>query len=398
MQMSRRISGFQCSPIRRLSQYAVAAAQKGVKVHHLNIGQPDINSPKEALDAVRNYSKPYIPYGPSEGLYELREGVVNYYKTIDVDIDVDDVLITTGGSEALQFAFMTLCDPYDEIIIPEPYYTNVTSFARTAMVDLVPITSRIEDGFSLPPIEEFERRITRKTGAILLCSPNNPTGHIYSKEEMLTILDLCKRADIFLIVDEVYREFCYEDQFYSVLNYKDYEDRIVCIDSFSKRYSMCGSRIGAVVTKNEEFKANILKLSQARLCPPDIEQVAALAALSTDSSYLDNVKNEYKKRRDFLSAGLQKIDGVISTTPKGAFYMVAELPVDDAEKFAIFMLSEFSYEKETVMIAPAEDFYVTPKIGKKQARLAYVLNTDDLARALICLEKGLIAYKEKYLS
>ncbi|MGD1820550.1 MAG: pyridoxal phosphate-dependent aminotransferase [Pleomorphochaeta sp.] len=398
MQMSRRISGFQCSPIRRLSQYAVAAAQKGVKVHHLNIGQPDINSPKEALDAVRNYSKPYIPYGPSEGLYELREGVVNYYKTIDVDIDVDDVLITTGGSEALQFAFMTLCDPYDEIIIPEPYYTNVTSFARTAMVDLVPITSRIEDGFSLPPIEEFERRITRKTGAILLCSPNNPTGHIYSKEEMLTILDLCKRADIFLIVDEVYREFCYEDQFYSVLNYKDYEDRIVCIDSFSKRYSMCGSRIGAVVTKNEEFKANILKLSQARLCPPDIEQVAALAALSTDSSYLDNVKNEYKKRRDFLSAGLQKIDGVISTTPKGAFYMVAELPVDDAEKFAIFMLSEFSYENETVMIAPAEDFYVTPKIGKKQARLAYVLNTDDLARALICLEKGLIAYKEKYLS
>ena len=398
MQMSRRISGFQCSPIRRLSQYAVAAAQKGVKVHHLNIGQPDINSPKEALDAVRNYSKPYIPYGPSEGLYELREGVVNYYKTIDVDINVDDVLITTGGSEALQFAFMTLCDPYDEIIIPEPYYTNVTSFARTAMVDLVPITSRIEDGFSLPPIEEFERRITRKTGAILLCSPNNPTGHIYSKEEMLTILDLCKRADIFLIVDEVYREFCYEDQFYSVLNYKDYEDRIVCIDSFSKRYSMCGSRIGAVVTKNEEFKANILKLSQARLCPPDIEQVAALAALSTDPSYLDNVKNEYKKRRDFLSAGLQKINGVISTTPKGAFYMVAELPVDDAEKFAIFMLSEFNYENETVMIAPAEDFYVTPKIGKKQARLAYVLNTDDLARALICLEKGLIAYKEKYLS
>ncbi|MGD1817063.1 MAG: pyridoxal phosphate-dependent aminotransferase [Pleomorphochaeta sp.] len=398
MQMSRRISGFQCSPIRRLSQYAVAAAQKGVKVHHLNIGQPDIHSPQEALEAVRNYSKPYIPYGPSEGLYELREGVVNYYKTIDVDIDVDDVLITTGGSEALQFAFMTLCDPYDEIIIPEPYYTNVTSFARTAMVDLVPITSRIEDGFSLPPIEEFERRITRKTGAILLCSPNNPTGHIYTKEEMLTILELCKKADIFLIVDEVYREFCYEDQFYSVLNYKDYEDRIVCIDSFSKRYSMCGSRIGAVVTKNEEFKANILKLSQARLCPPDIEQVAALAALSTDPSYLDNVKNEYKKRRDFLSAGLQKIEGVISTTPKGAFYMVAELPVDDAEKFAIFMLSEFNYENETVMIAPAEDFYVTPKIGKKQARLAYVLNTDDLARALICLEKGLIAYKKKYLS
>jgi aspartate aminotransferase len=395
--MSHRISGFQCSPIRRLSPYAVAAAKKGIKVHYLNIGQPDIKTPEEALDAVRNYSKPNIPYGPSEGLYELRESVVEYYKNHDVDLDVEDVLITTGGSEALQFSFMTLCDPFDEIIIPEPYYTNVTSFARTAMVDLVPITSRIEDSFSLPPIEEFEKRITRKTGAILLCSPNNPTGYIYTKEEMKSILELCKKYDIFLIVDEVYREFCYEDEFTSVLTYKGYEDRVVCIDSFSKRFSMCGSRIGAVVTKNEEFKANILKLSQARLCPPDIEQVAAIAALNTSPSYLADVKEEYKKRRDFLSNGLKKIDGIISSTPKGAFYLVAQLPVDDAEKFAIFMLSEFSYENETVMIAPAEDFYVTPKIGKKQARIAYVLKTSDLDRALICLEKGLKAYQEKYL-
>lgn len=397
MQMSHRISGFQCSPIRRLSPYAVAAAKKGIKVHYLNIGQPDIKTPEEALNAVRNYSKLNIPYGPSEGLYELRESVVEYYKNHDVDLDVEDVLITTGGSEALQFSFMTLCDPFDEIIIPEPYYTNVTSFARTAMVDLVPITSRIEDSFSLPPIEEFEKRITRKTGAILLCSPNNPTGYIYTKEEMKSILELCKKYDIFLIVDEVYREFCYEDEFSSVLTYKGYEDRVVCIDSFSKRFSMCGSRIGAVVTKNEEFKANILKLSQARLCPPDIEQVAAIAALKTSPSYLADVKEEYKKRRDFLSNGLKKIDGIISSTPKGAFYLVAELPVDDAEKFAIFMLNEFSYENETVMIAPAEDFYVTPKIGKKQARIAYVLNTSDLERALICLEKGLKAYQEKYL-
>jgi len=366
MQMSHRISGFQCSPIRRLSPYAVAATKKGIKVHHLNIGQPDIKTPKEALDAVRNYSKPNIPYGPSEGLYELRESLVDYYKNIGVEIDVEDVLITTGGSEALQFAFMTLCDPYDEIIIPEPYYTNVTSFARTAMVDLVPITSRIEDAFSLPPIEEFEKRITRKTGAILLCSPNNPTGHIYTNEEMLSILELC--------------------------------NRVVCIDSFSKRFSMCGSRIGAVVTKNEEFKANILKLSQARLCPPDIEQVAAIAALKTSPSYVEDVKEEYKKRRDFLSDGLSKIDGVVFSKPKGAFYLVAQLPVDDAERFAIFMLDEFSYQNETVMIAPAEDFYVTPVIGKKQARIAYVLNTDDLERALVCLDKGLKAYKEKYLS
>ncbi len=397
MQMSHRISGFQCSPIRRLSPYAVAAAKKGIKVHYLNIGQPDIKTPEEALDAVRNYSKPNIPYGPSEGLYELRESVVEYYRNHDVDLNVEDVLITTGGSEALQFSFMTLCDPFDEIIIPEPYYTNVTSFARTAMVDLVPITSRIEDSFSLPPIEEFEKRITRKTGAILLCSPNNPTGYIYTKDEIKSILELCKKYDIFLIVDEVYREFCYEGEFSSVLTYKGYEDRVVCIDSFSKRYSMCGSRIGAVVTKNEEFKANILKLSQARLCPPDIEQVAAIAALKTSPSYLIDVKEEYKKRRDFLSNGLKKIDGIVSSTPKGAFYLVAELPVDDAEKFAIFLLDEFSYENETVMIAPAEDFYVTPKIGKKQARIAYVLNTTDLERALICLEKGLKAYQEKYL-
>ncbi|MGD1822086.1 MAG: pyridoxal phosphate-dependent aminotransferase [Pleomorphochaeta sp.] len=395
--MSHRISGFKCSPIRRLSPYAVAAANRGIKIHHLNIGQPDIKTPKEALDSIKNFSKPNIPYGPSEGLLELREGVVEYYKKLNVDIEVEDVLITTGGSEALQFAFMTLCDPYDEIIIPEPYYTNVTSFARTAMVDLIPITSRIEDAFSLPPIEEFEKRITRKTGAILLCSPNNPTGHIYSKKEMQSILELCEKYDIFLIVDEVYREFCYENDFCSVLNYTDYQDRIVCIDSFSKRYSMCGSRIGAVVTKNDDFKANMLKLSQARLCPPDIEQIAAIAALKTSPEYLVEVKEEYKKRRDFLSDGLKKIEGVISSTPKGAFYQVAELPVDDAEKFAIFLLEEFSYENETVMIAPAEDFYVTPGIGKKQARIAYVLNTDDLRKALICLEKGLEAYKKKYL-
>ena len=397
MQMSHRISGFQCSPIRRLSPYAVAAAGKGIKIHYLNIGQPDIKTPEGALDAVHNYSKTTIPYGPSEGLLELREGLVNYYKKVGVDIDVKDVMITTGGSEALQFTFMTLCDPYDEVIVPEPYYTNVTSFARAAMVNLVPITSRIEDSFSLPPIEEFEKRITRKTGAILLCSPNNPTGYIYTKEEMQSILELCEKKDIFLIVDEVYREFCYEEEFTSVLNYTKYQDRVVCIDSFSKRYSMCGSRIGAVVTKNDDFKANMLKLSQARLCPPDIEQIAAIEALKTSPSYLIEVKEEYKKRRDYLSDGLQKIEGVISTKPKGAFYLVAELPVDDAEKFAIFLLDEFNYENETVMIAPAEDFYVTPKIGKRQARIAYVLNTDDLHRALICLEKGLKAYKEKYL-
>jgi aspartate aminotransferase len=395
MQMSHRISGFQCSPIRRLSPLARAAEKRGIHVHYLNIGQPDIKTPQIALDAAKNYSKPNIPYGPSEGLPELREGMANYYKTHGVDnITSDDVLITTGGSEAIQFAFMTLCDPYDEVIIPEPYYTNVTSFARTAMVNLVPVTSRIEDGFSLPPIEDFESKITRKTGAILLCSPNNPTGHIYNKEEMIQLLELCKKNDIFLLVDEVYREFCYEGDFTSVLTFEEYGDRVVCIDSFSKRYSMCGARVGALVSKNSDFLESVLKLSQARLCPPEIEQIIAIAALKTESSYLEEVKKEYKQRRDFLTEGLNDIPNVISSCPKGAFYLVAELPVDDAENFAIFLLKDFSYEGETVMIAPAEDFYVTNGIGKKQARLAYVLNTEDLGRALICLKKGLEEYSK----
>lgn len=394
--MSHRISGFQCSPIRRLSPLARAAAKRGIHIHHLNIGQPDIKTPKIALDAAKNYDKPNIPYGPSEGLPELREGMADYYNKHGVNnLTTDDILITTGGSEAIQFAFMTLCDPYDEVIIPEPYYTNVTSFARTAMVNLVPVTSRIEDGFSLPPIEDFEEKITRKTGAILLCSPNNPTGHIYNKNEMIKLLELCKKHDIFLLVDEVYREFCYDGEFTSVLTFDEYSDRVVCIDSFSKRYSMCGARVGALVSKNRDFLESVLKLSQARLCPPEIEQLIAIAALKTDSSYLKEVKEEYKARRDFLTTGLNRIPNVVSVCPKGAFYLVAELPVDDAEDFAIFLLKDFSYENETVMIAPAEDFYVTNGIGKKQARIAYVLNTHDLSRALICLEKGLEAYNRK---
>jgi aspartate aminotransferase len=396
MQMSHRISGFQASPIRRLSPLARAAEKKGIKIHYLNIGQPDIETPKGALDAIHNYDKPFIPYGPSEGLLELREGLVDYYKTLGVDnIDTDDVMVTTGGSEAIQFSFMALCDPFDEVIIPEPYYTNVTSFARAAMVNLVPVTSRIEDNFALPPIEDFRAKITRKTGAILLCSPNNPTGYIYTRDEMLQLLELVKENDIFLIVDEVYREFCYEGEFTSILTFEEYADRVVCVDSFSKRYSMCGARIGALVSKNHEFLDSVLKLSQARLCPPDIEQTAAIAALKTDHTYIEAVKKEYMARRDFLCNSLSKIDGIVSCVPKGAFYLVAELPVDNAEDFAKFMLSEFSYEGESVMIAPAEDFYVTNGIGKRQARIAYVLNTKELERAIICLGEGLKAYNSK---
>jgi aspartate aminotransferase len=367
---------------------------RGIKVYHLNIGQPDIKTPPQVIEAVQNYDQSIIAYGNSEGMQELREALPAYYAKYGLNVDAEDILITTGGSEALQFAFMTLCDPYDEIIIPEPYYTNVSSFAHSAMVDLVPVTSNMEEEFSLPDISAFEQKISRKTGAILLCSPNNPTGHVYTKDELLQLLNLCKKHDIFLIVDEVYREFCYDGkEFTSVLSFEEFSDRVICVDSFSKRYSMCGARIGALVSKNKEVLENALKLSQARLCPPDIEQVAALAALSTDDSYLREVKIEYEKRRDFIVNALQKIDGVKVSNPKGAFYLVAELPVDDAESFATFMLRDFNLNGETVMVAPCEDFYVTKGLGHRQVRIAYVLNTDDLAKAAACIEAGLAAYR-----
>lgn len=398
MQMSNRISAFQCSPIRRLSPYARDAVKRGIKVYHLNIGQPDIKTPKQVIEAVRKYDETIIAYGNSEGRQELREALPAYYAKYGLSVQAEDILITTGGSEALQFAFMTLCDPYDEVIIPEPYYTNVSSFAHSAMVTLVPVTSKMEDGFALPDISEFEKRITRKTGAILVCSPNNPTGHVYTHEELLQLLNLCEKHDIFLIVDEVYREFCYDEkEFSSVLAFDEFSDRIICVDSFSKRYSMCGSRIGALISKNKDVLANALKLAQARLCPPDIEQVAACAALQTDDSYLVEVQAEYEKRRNFIVEGLKKIDGVKCSTPKGAFYLVAELPVDDAESFAIFMLRDFNLNGETVMVAPCEDFYVTKGIGHKQVRIAYVLNTQDLERAVACIDAGLKAYRTQVM-
>jgi aspartate aminotransferase len=398
MQMSNRISAFQCSPIRRLSPYARDAVKRGVKVYHLNIGQPDIKTPPQVIEAVRNYDETIIAYGNSEGRQELREALPAYYAKYGLSVQADDILITTGGSEALQFAFMTLCDPYDEVIIPEPYYTNVSSFAHSAMVTLVPVTSKMEDGFALPDISEFEKRITRKTGAILVCSPNNPTGHVYTEEELLQLLTLCEKHDIFLIVDEVYREFCYDGkQFSSVLAFEQFSDRIICVDSFSKRYSMCGSRIGALISKNKDVLANALKLAQARLCPPDIEQVAAHAALKTDDKYLVDVQAEYEKRRNFIVEGLKKIEGVKCSTPKGAFYLVAELPVDDAENFATFMLRDFNLNGETVMVAPCEDFYVTKGIGHKQVRIAYVLNTHDLERAVACIDAGLKAYRTQVM-
>ncbi len=396
MQMSDRITGFQASPIRRLVPYANEAKSRGIHVYHLNIGQPDIKTPVQVIQAVRDYSREIIAYGQSEGDLELREALPAYYRAFGADVLAEHIMVTTGGSEAIQFALMTLCDPGDEVIVPEPYYTNVGAFARSAEVNLIPVTSRLSEEFSLPDIAHFEARITDRTRAIMLCSPNNPTGYVYTEEELLQILDLVERHDIFLIVDEVYREFCYDGKkFTSILAYPQYEHRVIAVDSFSKRYSMCGARIGAIICKNPAVLDGVMKLAQARLCPPDIEQVAALAALQTPAQYLIDVQAEYQKRRDFVVQSLRKIPGVSCSDPRGAFYIIAQLPVEDAEDFAIFLLRDFNLNNETVMVAPAEGFYVTPGLGRDEVRIAYVLNTDDLKRAMQCLEKALIAYREK---
>jgi len=396
MDVSNRIKGFQASPIRRLSPYAIQAKKRGIKVYHLNIGQPDIRTPREAIEAIRNYSGDIIAYGESDGDIELREALARYYAGFGADIQARDILITTGGSEALLFTFMTLCDPGDEVIVPEPYYTNVHSFARMANVNIVPVTSLLSHNFALPPLKEIEEKITSKTRAILLCSPNNPTGHIYSPHELETILDMCLRKDIFLVVDEVYREFCYDGKkFTSVMTYTDYADRVICVDSFSKRFSMCGARVGALVSKNSSVIRETLKLSQARLCPPAVEQAAALAAFSAPPQYIENVVAEYENRRNTLVKALSSIPGVRCSSPDGAFYLVAQLPVENAEDFAIFMLRDFNLDGKTVMLAPAEGFYETKDLGMNQVRIAYVLNTTDLEKACQCLRAGLKAYREK---
>lgn len=397
--MSNRITSFQCSPIRRLVPYAREAKSKGIHVIHLNIGQPDILTPDEALQAIRNYDEKIIEYGLSEGEVELRKGLLSYYRQFGIEgLDEDNILITTGGSEALQFAFMTLCDPYDEFIIPEPYYTNVATFANIAMVTLVPVTSRMDDGFKLPEISEFESRINKKTMGILLCSPNNPTGHVYTEVELRELLELCRRHDIFLVVDEVYREFCYDGKsFTSILSFPEYADRVICIDSFSKRFSMCGARVGAIVTRNKEVLESALKLAQARLCPPMVEQRAATAALTAPAEYVERVRECYEKRRNTLIRAMQRIPGVRCSMPKGAFYFVADLPVDDAERFALFMLRDFNLEGNTVMFAPAEDFYVSKGLGRTQARFAYVINEEELEMAARCLEAGLKAYRKSVM-
>ena len=381
------------SPIRKLVPYSEQAKKDGKKVYHLNIGQPDIETPQVALDAVKNFSKQVVEYSHSAGFESYRKGLASYYQSLNINISYNELMITTGGSEALLFALNSCLDPGDEVIIPEPFYANYNGFSASAGIKVKPISTSINNGFALPPIEEFEKLITNKTKAILICNPGNPTGYLYSLEELKTLRDLVKKHDLFLFADEVYREFAYDGNSHiSVLNLDGLEDNAVVIDSTSKRYSMCGIRVGCIVSKNKDVISTALKFAQARLSPPTFGQVAGEAALSTPKSYFDDVISEYVSRRDLLVDGLNQIPGVLCPKPKGAFYAIAELPVDNAEKFAQWLLEEFDYNNETLMVAPAAGFYSTDGEGYNQVRIAYVLNLDSLKKAIKCLEEALKLY------
>lgn len=381
------------SPIRKLVPYADAAKKKGIKVYHLNIGQPDIESSKEALEAVKNCDLKVIAYENSAGMLALREGFVKYYNNIGIDIKLEDLIVTSSGTEAVQFALAVTCNPGDEVIVLEPFYTNYNSFAIQNDVKLVPISTEIRDGFKLPAIEEFEKHITPKTKGILICNPGNPTGTLYSKESLIKLGEIAKKHNLYIYSDEVYREFCYtDDPHFSCMQIKGLEENVILLDSVSKRYSLCGVRIGAIVSKNKELMKAVLKYAQARLCSPVLGQIATVGALKTPPEYFATVKAEYINRRNVLVEGLNKIEGVYSPMPMGAFYTIADLPVDDADKFAQWLLEEFEYEGQTVMVAPAAGFYSTIGKGNTQVRIAYVLKVEDLKAALKCLEEALKVY------
>lgn len=381
------------SPIRKLVPYAEEAKRKGIKVYHLNIGQPDILTPDTALNAIRNLDQKVIEYSHSAGNESYRRKLAGYYKGVGIDIDHTQMLITTGGSEAVLFAMLSCLNPGDEIIIPEPFYANYNGFAVTAGVKIVPVTSYIDNGFALPPIVEIEGKINAKTKGILICSPNNPTGYLYTDKEMRQIRDIVKKYDLFLFSDEAYREFCYDGASYSsAMNLEGIEQNVILIDSISKRYSACGVRIGALVSRNKDVIATALKFAQARLSPPGLGQVAAEASIDTPPEYFAGVNNEYTARRNFLVDALNKIPDVKCPKPKGAFYTVAKLPVDDSDKFAQWLLEKFQYKNQTIMIAPASGFYSTPDLGRNEVRIAYVLNIQELRSAMEVLAEALKTY------
>lgn len=381
------------SPIRKLTPYADRAKAQGKQVYHLNIGQPDIETPRGMLDAVRGIDFKVWAYTPSEGTASYRDKLSGYYNRLGYNITPADILVTNGGSEAITIAMQACVGPGEEIIIPEPFYANYNGFAHSAGIEVKPVLAYIDNGFALPSIAAFEEVITEKTRAIAICSPNNPTGHLYSREELEALRDLCIKHDLFLLADEAYREFCYGGQeFISPMHLEGLEQHAVILDTVSKRYSACGARLGCMITKNKELWQVALKFAQARLSPPAVAQIAAEAAVDTPQSYFEAVKREYEARRNVLVEGLNNIEGIYCPNPGGAFYVLARLPVDDADKFCQWMLEHFEYENQTVMMAPASGFYSTAHAGKDQVRLAYVLNINDLNKSLICLKQGLSAY------
>lgn len=391
--LSQKAVQMPASPIRKLVPFADAAKKRGVKVYHLNIGQPDIDSPKCVIDAIQHFNLSLLAYTNSAGIESYRKALERYYKGVGIDADYTDIIVTTSGSESVAFAILTVCDPGDQVIVMEPFYTNYRAFALQYGVELVPISTTIDNGFAVPPIEEFEKYITPKTKAILLCNPGNPTGTLYPQESMEKLGEIVKKHNIFLLSDEVYREFCYSDTpHFSAMQIKGAEQNVLLLDSVSKRYSMCGARIGCIVSKNKEVMGAIMKLAQSRLCSPLVEQIAAEAAVDTPAEYFAAVKAEYIHRRDVMIELLNNIPGVYTPKPMGAFYTIARLPVEDAEDFAKWMLEEFSYQGQTTMVAPAAGFYATPGKGKDEVRLAYVLNVEDIKNAIKCLEEGLKVY------
>ena len=381
------------SPIRKLAPFANGAKERGLNVIHLNIGQPDISTPKPAMDAIRGIKRDVLEYSPSEGFASYRSGLARYYESVGVAVTPDEIMITTGGSEALVFAFMSCLNPGDEVIIPEPFYANYNGFATWAGIEIVPVTASIDNGFALPPMSAFEEAITDRTKAILICNPGNPTGTKYADESLQAVANLVKERDLFLFADEVYREFTYDGNMSpSVLSLEGLEQHAVVIDSVSKRYSMCGARVGALVTKNQDILTAAMRFAMARLSPPTLAQVAAEAALDTPTSYFEEVRAEYKSRRDALVQGLNEIDHVECPTPGGAFYAVAKLPIDDSDSFCQWMLESFEHEGSTVMMAPNSGFYATPGLGKKEVRMAYVLHQDDIRKAVQCIAVALQKY------
>ena len=392
LQISKRGIDMPASPIRKLVPFAEAAKKRGTKVYHLNIGQPDIETPKMVLDAVRHSDFKVLEYSHSAGNESYRKKLVGYYKSVGIDVNEKQIIITTGGSEAILFGFMACLDAGDEVIIPEPFYANYNGFAVEAGVSVVPITSHIENGFALPPIEAIEAKITPRTKAIVICNPNNPTGYLYSAAEMEQLKNIILKHNLYLFSDEAYREFCYEGTQISALHLTGVDEHVVIMDTISKRYSACGGRIGAFITKNQALLDATMKFAQARLSPPSFAQIAGEAAIDLPANYFDDTKAEYKSRRDLIVTRLNAMEGVFCPNPGGAFYAMAKLPIDDADKFCQWLLEEFAHENQTVMLAPATGFYGTPGLGKQEVRLAYVLNLEDINKSMDCLEAALKVY------